>query len=510
MAPELPAAPPPPARASVRSRLGALMLGAVAVSSAYAAWHYDLTPLLRAQPAGPRVESPPTPVPPPPLPVTGRVLPVVASETNSFSILSDVSERAVLSVVNISTTRIVRQTLDPDEQLFFRRFHGRGEGDRATHENSLGSGVIVSQDGLILTNNHVIDKASEIRVKLADGREFKGTLVGADPRSDVAVIRLEGKPTGLQVLALADSDRLRLGEVVLAIGSPFGLSQSVSMGIVSAKGRADVHIADYEDFIQTDAAVNPGNSGGALVNLRGELVGINTAIASSTGGSQGIGFAIPSNMARPIMESLLKTGKFTRGWLGVGVQEMDAELRKHFASGIATGGVLLNSVEPGSPAAKAGLQRGDVVTKLADVPMDSARRLRNFVGLRVPGTALTVDLLRDGKALQLPVVLGESPDSGSRAAVSGGLDGLTVAPLDEAVRRRFEVPANVPGGVVVADITPASAAASSGLTPGDVILEVNRRPVQSVGEFQRLLQQTKGPLLLLVFRDGHAFFLSLR
>ena len=494
-----------------RGRLGSLLVGLVAIVAAYAAWHLDLTPLLGAKPPGPRVEAPPM-VPPPSnrVAVLPPLDPAIAAEANHFSVLSDVAERSVQSVVNISTTRVVRQPLDPEEFFFFHHRGLRGPGGGGLRENSLGSGVIVSQDGLILTNNHVIDKASEIRVKLSDGREFKGTLVGADPRSDVAVIRLEGKPTGLQALSLADSDRLRLGEVVLAIGSPFGLSQSVSMGIVSAKGRADVHIADYEDFIQTDAAVNPGNSGGALVNLRGELVGVNTAIASSSGGSQGIGFAIPSNMARPIMESLLKNGKFTRGWLGIGLQEMDADLRKHFGSGVAAGGVLVNSVEPNSPAAKSGLQRGDVIGRIGDVPMDSARRLRNFIGLRSPGTRLSADLLRDGKPMRLEVTLGEAPDSSAKAAISGGLDGLTVAPLDEQSRRRFEIPAIVPSGVVVADIASDSPAAASGLQPGDVILEVTRQPIRSVDDFHKVMKSTKGPLLLLVYREGHAFFLAIR
>jgi serine protease Do len=461
----------------------------------------DLTPSVRAEPAGPQVPQPPN--------LDGRRVNELAS-AGGLNVISDVAEHAVRSVVNISTTRVVHRQMAPEEQMF-RHFFGLGRngGDRPQREHSLGSGVIVTADGIVLTNNHVIDKASEIKVKLSDGREMTAKLLGADPRSDIAVLRLDGKPTGLPTLPLADSDRVRLGEVVLAIGSPLGLAQSVSMGIVSAKGRADVHIADYEDFIQTDAAINPGNSGGALVNLRGELLGINTAIASTSGGNQGIGFAIPSNMVRPIMDSILRNGRVSRGWLGVSIQDLAGDLRKEFAPSLASGGVLITDVEPSSPAAKAGLQRGDVVVKLAEIPMDSPRRLRNVVGTRGPGAKVAIELLRDGKARQLEVTLSESPEP-AKAALSGVLDGLQVQPLDDELRRKFSIPRGVQGGLVVVEVAPDTAAAEAGLQPGDVVLELNRKPVQGIAEFQKQLKSGQGGLLLLIFRDGRTAYLQVR
>ncbi len=362
---------------------------------------------------------------------------------------------------------------------------------------------------MILTNNHVIDGATTIKVKLSDGREVIAKVVGTDPRSDVAVLRLEGKVEGLKALPLAETEKLRLGEVVLAIGSPFGLSQTVTMGIVSAKGRADLRIVDYEDFIQTDAAINPGNSGGALVNLRGELVGINTAIFSKSGGSQGIGFAIPANMARSVMDSVLKNGKVSRGFLGVGIQEMTEELQQEFH--LQGAGVLVSDVQPGGPADKAGLKRGDIVQKLGDQVMDSPRRLRAVVGMHAAGTKLQAAVLRDGKPVTIDVVLGEAPDAQAPKKLStGALDGLTVAPIDDQARQKYELPPQIGQGVVVTDVADQTPAARAGLQPGDVVLEVNRHPVQSVAEFQKAMTTVKGRILLLVYRDGGAFYLALR
>ena len=277
--------------------------------------------------------------------------------------LADVASQVTPTVVNISTTKTVK----PDEQLnpffddpFFHKFFGVPEHPRAYKERSLGSGVIVSSDGYIITNNHVIEGASEIKVVLPNKREFKGKLIGADSRSDVAVIKIDDKD--LPAITWGDSDKLRPGEMVMAVGSPFGLTQSVTMGIISAVGRANIGIEDYEDFIQTDAAINPGNSGGALVNMRGELVGINTAIFSRTGGYQGIGFAVPSNMAKQVMESLIRTGKVVRGWLGVSVQDVTPALSKQF--GVPVGeGALVGEVVKGSPAEKAGFKQGDVIVE---------------------------------------------------------------------------------------------------------------------------------------------------
>ncbi len=485
------------------------------LAAVFAAWRFGATSAVQAQQphvlAGPQIDAPAG------VPLTQPLArPALAqtAEANSLSIVSDVAELAVQSVVNISTTKMVhvQEQMSPEDMM--RRFWGmrgadRGEQGDAQVEraNSLGSGVIVASDGVILTNNHVIDGATTIKVKLSDGRELTAKVVGTDPRSDVAVLRLEGKVEGLKALPLAETEKLRLGEVVLAIGSPFGLSQTVTMGIVSAKSRADLRIVDFEDFIQTDAAINPGNSGGALVNLRGELVGINTAIFSKSGGSQGIGFAIPANMARSVMDGLLKNGKISRGFMGVGIQEMTDELQQEFH--VQGPGVLVSDVQPGSPAEKAGLKRGDIVQKLGDQSMDSPRRLRAVVGMHAAGTKLQAQLLRDGKPQTVEVVLAEAPDAQAPKKLgAGALDGLTIAPLDDQSRHKFELPPQIGQGVVVTDIADQTAAARAGLQPGDVVLEVNRRPVQSVADFQKLAGRA-GRLLLLVYRDGGAFYLTL-
>ncbi len=483
---------------------GRVLLGSAALAAAFCAWRFELTPRVQAEPTrSPAIAAVPTP---PPL-----SSPPAVSAAEPSNIVSDVAERAVQSVVNISTTRVARQR-DIDASPFFGPFGPHGGQGMERKENSLGSGVIVGQDGVILTNNHVVEQASTIRVKLVDGREFGARLVGADPRSDVAVLRLEGKVSGLKTLPLADSERLRLGETVLAIGSPFGMSQTVTMGIVSAKGRADLGINDYEDFIQTDAAINPGNSGGALVNLRGELVGINTAILSRSGGSQGIGFAIPTNLARPIMEGLLKDGHVSRGWLGVGIQDLDAELREAFGAGQR--GVLVTEVQQNSPAEKAGVKRGDVLMRLDGQPIDSTGHLRNAVAAHAAGTKVPVELLRDKKTVQVEVTLTQATDPhAAQAPAAGkeasGLAGVTVAPLDARMRQQLEIPEEVRVGVVVSDVADDSAAARVGLRPGDVILEVNRQPVADPALFARLVQGSGPRLLLLVLRDGRARYLLL-
>jgi len=305
-----------------------------------------------------------------------------ANKAGETVVLADIAERVVPSVVNISSEKIVRDTGSPPDfgplfnDPFFRHFFGGplepSSRPRARREHSLGSGVIVSDKGVVLTNNHVIENADEIRVGLADGREFEAEIVGRDPDSDLGVLKLKGDVKDLKVLAMGDVNSLRLGDIVLAVGNPFGVGQTLTMGIVSAKGRASVGIVQYEDFIQTDAAINPGNSGGALVNMRGELVGINTAILSRSGGYQGIGFAIPTNMARPIMDGILADGKVKRGWLGVAIQDVTPQLKD--ALGLTeSSGVLISDVAADGPAAKAGLKRGDVIVSLDGQKTDSSR-----------------------------------------------------------------------------------------------------------------------------------------
>jgi serine protease Do len=435
--------------------------------------------------------------------------------------IADLAERALPSVVNIWTTKVVEPDGHPFgmpfenaplfREFFGDRFFGPEEVPRERRERSLGSGVIVSADGLVLTNNHVVEQADEIRVTLADRRELTATLVGRDPKSDLAVLRLEGAKD-LEPLTFGDSNRLRLGDVVLAIGNPFGVGQTVTMGIVSAKGRANLRIVDYEDFIQTDAAINPGNSGGALVNMAGELVGINTAILSRTGGNQGIGFANPSNMARPILDSLVRNGKVVRGWLGIGIQDLTTDLAQAFKLG-SSDGVLVSGVWAGSPAEKAGLRRGDVVQRIDGQTVDSSAQLRNLIAARAPGTRVRIDLLRSGQALSLEVTLGEAPDAGRAATLDdadGLLGGVAVRDLDDASRQRYRIPKEVREGVVVTEVSPRSHAREVGLRPGDLIVEVNRTRIDSAKRFTEVSRTTDDQVLLLVHRDGSTLYLLVK
>ncbi len=325
--------------------------------------------------------------------------------------ISDVAESVVESVVNVSTTQITDGgpfVVDP----FFTDPSSPSYGAPDPRKSqSLGSGVIVTEDGKILTNAHVVQNAAEIRVTLHDGSDQEAKLIGIDPRSDLAVLRLVGTVGKLKPLRFADSSKLRLGEVVLAVGNPFGVGQAVTMGIVSATGRGAVGIVDYEDFIQTDAAINPGNSGGALVNLRGELVGINTAILSRTGGYQGIGFAIPTAMARPIMDMLIKDGKMSRGWLGVTLAPLDAKAATRL--GVARG-VLVAEVGDRTPAARAGLVAGDVITAVDGVEVREVGKLRNAVAIKGAGKAATFEVSRDGKQRTVKVTLAALPEAAPR------------------------------------------------------------------------------------------------
>jgi serine protease Do len=435
--------------------------------------------------------------------------------------IADIAERAMPSVVNISSTKV--RKVDPRtspflNDPFFRHFFGPGnEVPRERREQGLGSGVIVTADGVVLTNNHVVEQADEIKVVTSDRREFDAKVLGTDPKSDLAVIKLQGNVTGLKPAVLGDSSRMRLGDVVLAIGNPFALGQTVTMGIVSAKGRANVGIVDYEDFIQTDAAINPGNSGGALVNMEGQLVGINTAILSRSGGYMGIGFAIPTNMAKPIMESLQKHGKVVRGWLGIAIQDLDQELRRAFKLPADASGVVISDLTPGAPAERAGLKRGDVIQKVNGVPVNSTGELRNAIAAGGTGTDVKLDILRDGKPRTVTAKLGEMPAEpgetaekpGSRAE-PGSLDGLTLESLNPALRRKFQIGSGVTQGAVVTSVAPGSPAARAGLRPGDVVLEVNREKVDSLERFKQLYGSAKGSVLMLVHRAGNTIYVVAR
>ncbi|HEY6080083.1 MAG TPA: DegQ family serine endoprotease [Polyangiaceae bacterium] len=436
--------------------------------------------------------------------------PALTQAAGSISI-ADVAERVLPSVVTISTTMTQRQPA-----MGFPFFGGPSE----RQSQGMGSGVIVSSDGYVLTNNHVVAEAKEIKVTVSDNREFDATVVGTDPKSDLAVIKIKGAPSDLRAVEFGDSSKLRLGDVVLAIGNPMGVGQTVTMGIVSAKGRADLGITAYEDFIQTDAAINPGNSGGALIDTQGKLVGINTAILSRTGGYQGIGLAIPTSMAQPIMETLKQSGRVSRGFLGVGIQDIDQDLAGALKLS-SQNGVLLTEVRSGGPGAKGGLARGDVVVKVDGKPVTSTGQFRNLIASSGAKKRVTLDVLRAGKPLTASVELGEVPDdaqaaaggpsSGSPKATTGGaLDGVTLEELTPENRRELQLGAEVQRGVVITELQPKSAAARAGLRPGDVVLELNRAPVDSLAKFKELYAKASGDVLLLVHRRGISVFVVVR
>ncbi|HVY30721.1 MAG TPA: Do family serine endopeptidase [Polyangiaceae bacterium] len=442
--------------------------------------------------------------------VTVMAHPALTQVGGSVSI-ADVAERVLPSVVTVSTTVVQRQQMG-----MFPFFGGPSE----RQAQGIGSGVIVSTDGYILTNNHVVAEAKEIKVTLADKREYDATVVGTDPKSDLAVIKVKGSPTGLIAAEFGDSSKLRLGDVVLAIGNPLGVGETVTMGIVSAKGRADLGITAYEDFIQTDAAINPGNSGGALINTEGKLVGINTAILSRTGGYQGIGLAIPSSMAQPIMETLKQNGKVSRGFLGVGIQDVDRDLAVALKLP-SPNGVLLTEVRGGGPGSKAGLSRGDVVTKVDGRAVTSTGQFRNLIASSGAKKKVALEVMRDGKPIAFNVELGEVPDEageaqlggsgGSPKATSGGaLDGVSLEELTPEHRRTLGLGPDVQHGVVITDLEPRSGAAKAGLRPGDVLLELNRVPIESLAKFKDLYSKASGDVLLLVQRRGGTVFLVVR
>lgn len=426
---------------------------------------------------------------------------------------ASVFKPALPAVVSIASSRIVKVPQMPFfNDPFFQQFFGGQfpSGPKRQREGGLGSGVIVSPDGYILTNNHVIDKATDIKVMLADKREFPGKVIGADPKTDIAVVKIAA--TGLLTIPLGDSSKIQVGDYALAIGNPFGVGETGTMGIISATGRNGLDIEDYEDFIQTDAAINPGNSGGALLNIRGELIGINTAILSgNSGGNQGIGFAIPINMAKYVMDQILKNGKVVRGYIGVGIQEVTPSLAKAFRVPSETG-ALVGSVERDSPGAKAGLQRGDVITELNGQPISGPNDLRLRVGTMTPGTTVQLKILRNGEIKEMTLTLGEGPgNKGSNnspgASENSPMSGVQVDELNADTRQQLGLGPEVKG-VVVTEVPDASPAAEAGLQHGDVIEQVNRQPVNSVADYQRLIRQAgREPLVLLINRGGTTTFM---
>ena len=423
--------------------------------------------------------------------------------------LPAVVDDALPGVVGLSTRRVVEEQPGPFPPFSPGPPFGP-EGPPGRTVRGIGSGVLVDDQGTILTNFHVIQGADDIQVSLSERRDnFQATVVGADPPTDLAVLQLESPPEDLQPLPFGDSSALRLGEQVVAIGQPFGLSGTVTAGIVSAKGRQEVGLAEFEDFIQTDAAINPGNSGGALVNMDGEVIGISTAILSQTGGSQGIGFAIPSSIARSVLEQLLEEGEVQRGYLGVLVQTLSPELAEALGVPEGTQGVVVSNVQEESPAARAGLQRGDVIVEFRGREVTTAADLRLMVAQTAPGTEVEVAFLREGERRTVEIELGELGKMGGEidGEQLGMLRGLQVAPIDPEARDEFNLPDQLDQGLVVRAVQRGSPAARLGLQPGDVLLEVNRNRLESVDQLTEAYREADEQILLLVYRGGETFFL---
>jgi serine protease Do len=456
--------------------------------------------------------------------------PVTSAHGGVGTSYAPVVKEVAPSVVKVLVTERAKNVPTEDLAPFFnspgfREFFGDqfGHGGRGTlrqpPQEGLGSGVIVSADGYILTNSHVVRGADSIKVTLGDGRELTAKVVGTDPQSDLAVIKVDAK--GLPAITFADSEKIEVGDFVLAIGNPFGIGQTVTSGMVSGLGRATLDL-DYQDFIQTDAAINPGNSGGALVDAEGRLVGVNTAILSRTGGFQGIGFAIPANLARNVMEQLVANGKVTRGYLGVSVQDITPALADQFKLSDRSG-ALVAEVVPGSPAAKAGIKGGDVLKQFDGKAVTDARHLKLTVASVAPGKKVTAEVLRDGKPLKIDVPVATQPSNRALARNGGGdgeddgsmspadndtgtLNGVAVADLDAQARQEFDVPAKVRGALVTS-VAPDSAAAVAGLQPGDVIQEINRQSVKNADEAVKLTEstETKKTLLKVWSQRGSRF-----
>jgi serine protease Do len=392
----------------------------------------------------------------------------------------------------------------------FRGRRGPGGPGGGGREHGLGSGVIVTQDGYILTNNHVVDNADKVKIAMDDGREFEAKVVGADPKSDLAVLKVEA--TGLPYIQFADSDKLEVGDTTLAIGNPFGVGQTVTSGIVSALGRATLGL-DYEDFIQTDAAINPGNSGGALVDTEGRLIGINTAILSRTGGNQGIGFAVPVNLAKNVMDQLIQNGRVVRGFLGVNIQDVTPALASKFELKDRKG-ALVAEVSPKSPAEKAGIKNGDIIVEFNGKKVQDSRHLKLSVGATAPGTETPVKVIRDGKEKTLGLTLKELPGDllakkdAAPSADTDALQGVAVMDVDNNVRQQFDLPRTLKGAVVT-DVDEESAAYQAGLRPGDVIQEIDRKPVATAEDAVELSKniKNKASILLRVWSKGASRFL---
>lgn len=418
--------------------------------------------------------------------------------------LAPMLENVTPAVVNIATEGRIQLRQNPlFSDPFFRRFFNFPDQPMERKTQSLGSGVIVdAKRGLVLTNNHVIANAVQITVTLRDGRHLDAELVGTDPETDVAVIKIP--PEKLSALKTANSDNLRVGDFVIAIGNPFGLGQTVTSGIVSALGRSGLGIEGYEDFIQTDASINPGNSGGALVNLNGDLVGINTAIFSQSGGNIGIGFAIPINLAMNVMEQLVESGEVKRGFLGIYAQDLDPDLAEAFGLPKQSGAVI-SKILKDSPAEKAGLMTGDIVIKIDGKKVKNASEVRNHIGLLKVGDEVTFDILRNGKPETIKAKIAASQENKIPAVKNVRLQGLTVGDIKEDNPLHGTVE-----GVIILNVQRGSRPWRSGLRAGDIITSVNKNPVANLQQFLKLAESEQGTLLMRIVRGNTAAFVVIK
>jgi serine protease Do len=453
--------------------------------------------------------------------------------SNSFA---DIIEKASPAIVKISMTRVIKASeqqgqgggMNPfgNDPFFQQFFGGRAQKPRDQREDGLGSGILVSSSGYILTNNHVVDKANKLKVTLSDGRDFTAKLIGADAQTDVAVVKIDA--SDLPVLPFANSEAARVGDLCFAIGNPFGQDHTVTMGIVSAKGRALERGTLIQNFIQTDASINPGNSGGALINANGQLIGMNTMILTGggnsmggEGGNVGIGFAVPSNMAKQVMDQIMKNGKVSRGYMGVGLQNLTPDLASSFGLKDAKGAVV-GDITPGDPGAKAGLKSGDVITAINGKKVEGSDDLTMNVISHQPGETVTLDVVRDGKPMTIPVTLGQRPsgvgngrgwdktgkeddnasgnDSDNGSADSASIRGMTVEPLTPELAQQLGVPATTKGVVVTG--VDADSPSSDSLGRGSVIVAVDKHPVASLGDFKRLMNADKDKPALLTLNNG--------
>jgi Do/DeqQ family serine protease len=449
--------------------------------------------------------------------------------SNSFA---DIIEKASPAVVKISMTRIVKAQQSNNPLMsdpFFRQFFGGGGMQRPQNqrEQGLGSGIIVNPTGYILTNNHVVDKATSLKVELSDGRNFAAKVVGADPQTDVAVVKID--TSNLPILPFANSDSARVGDLCFAIGNPFGEDHTVTMGIVSAKNRSLERGSYLQNFIQTDAAINPGNSGGALINAKGELIGMNTMILTGgnsfggEGGNIGIGFAVPSNMAKQVMDQLIKNGKVSRGYIGVTLQDLTPDLAKQFGLS-SSAGAIVGNITPDAPGAKAGLKSGDVITAIDGKKVQNSDELTMDVISHTPGSTVTLDVNRNGQPMTIKVTLGQRPggvnweqkdqnNNGNEPGQDNGGDnnsatirGISVEALTPEIAQQIGVPSTTKG-VVVNNVDQSSPAADAPLQQGSIITAVNRQPVSSIGDFRRLMNAAEGrPVMLTINNGGQVAF----